>query len=174
MCAEQPIRVATHNLANESLSRYYVTFPDVQPMIINDRVFVPLRGLEGLWQINSVAWDEATSTAILSMFGNGPSHWTASFMPNGDVIQLHLIEGFFLRMIDPDAPRNLDSVVAPHLQFESGSELPGQQWKETSLVAAQIVDGRMMVPLRMFEALGSLSVSWEQTTRTVLITYYLF
>ena len=142
--AYHPIRVAAlSQLAGET--RYYLTFPDVQPMIINDRVFVPLGGLQGISVVGSVEWNADTSTVLFNVLGDHASHYYV-LTPGSNVVQgsVQLLIG------DTDGYERLPDI--------------------TVAVAPQIVDSRTMVPLRLLEDLG-FGVTWEANTRTVLITY---
>ena len=146
--ANQPIRVAALNQLAHGESRYYLTFSDVQPMMINERVFVPLGGLRGISVVGSVEWDADTSTVLF----NTNWHHTSNYYvltPGSNVVRA-----------------SLRYFVGDNEGFESLPDI-------TVAVAPQIVDGRRMVPLRLLEDLG-FGVTWEANARTVLITYELF
>ena len=126
----------------------YIDFYDVQPLIINDRVFVPIRPIieqhQAFWELE---WDADTSTATVV------SHWGGGGIEQGSIsTELIMRPGY------ASVTRRYDH--SGQVTFTATPE-----------VLPQIVDGRFMVPLRTLEyALfaGDVLV-WDDDTRTVYI-----
>ena len=124
----------------------YFELTDVQPEIINGRVFVPIRPISENMSWN-LTWDEDTSTAtIISHRGGGN------------------IE---------HAQTSTELILRPgYASVTRRNNHTGQvTFTATPEVLPQIVDGRFMVPMRTLEyALfeGDVLV-WDENTRTVYI-----
>ena len=150
--ANQPVRVRVVTTdIHDNTQSWYVTFQDVQPMIINDRVFVPLSGLVGLSSIYDVEWNANTSTASLFSAFTGAVLDRFDISPGSTVIRAY---------------RTGHVDVDPNFSFnrEIISNFP-----------PQIVDGRTMVPLRLLEEIAVFdNIFWEANTRTVVIALYVY
>jgi hypothetical protein len=107
-----------------------INFPDQGPVMVNDRVLVPLRGVfEHMG--HRVAWEEATRTAAIR------SENLAVFIsPESDIMVTVIISG--------------DEVIE---EIESRLD-----------VRPQIINGRVMIPIRaVSDALG-VEVGWHNST----------
>ena len=177
---EQPIRVATHNAITGAegqpyaMERRYAIFPDVQPMIINDRVFVPLRGLP---LFDEVRWFPGCTEVNVSPFA------LTVFYPGGSMFAAYIIKpgGYTVTSLASDWTCCFASTLNHALNNTNdlrflllrAGDCPYVRISSSdSIVAPQIIDGRMMVPLRMLESMGMSTVTWDSNTRTALITYF--
>ena len=129
----------------------FIYFPDTQPMIINDRVFVPVRPVveqyPGGWRLT---WDEDTSTATVT------SLWSVIYGDDG-------VSGTIVTEL----------VMRPgHASVTRRNDQTGEVTLTASPeVLPRIVDGRFMVPMRTLEYVlfaGTVLV-WDDETRTVCL-----
>ena len=166
--ANQPIRVATRNLLDgDNAPRQYLTFADVQPQIINDRVFVPLRGVPS-HIVGSLSWFQGDAFI--------PSHVQSVFRAPGDPYNPYNVT-FIQPGNNTVARTSVDPEMWDFWQENpftgSGNPFVNPENQHINVsVAAQIVDGRTMLPVLMFEEIfPGVSVTWEESTRTVIISY---
>lgn len=159
--ASQPIRVAQVSTAfrddGEAIHSYqarsYLTFEHIQPMMIDDRVFVPLRALEQLDVIGRVHWYESAE-----LWGDvRPAFAGVTVQSPWNRYELAIIPGSYS--------------IVEYTHFRYGIALGAGDFFQEVLVAARIVEDRMMVPLRMLQEFPFIeSVEWDGANRTVVIT----
>jgi hypothetical protein len=193
--ASQPIRVRVEVLSGccctpSNHDVRYLTFSDVQPMMINDRVFVPLRALEQLNSIIEVEWFPA-STGIVWQHHTHEELIEYGILGNYARIRVHRDSPSYSSDCRTNNCHGCYAFIVQHDNTRIAVQSPGYEHSteattfndplRTNLlsgispVAAQIVNGRMMIPLRMLEMLhsdtvGSFEMNWESSTRTVVIT----
>lgn len=124
---------------------------DVAPMVVEGRTLVPLKMLEQMGDV-VVDWQEERQTAVV--LTGTPEAVTALAVPAGSSRAYQLTGSL----------AEFDAI---------GVSTDNIDWERVQVISldvpAQIVEGRMMVPLRMIsEALGY-QVMWDSVTDTVLI-----
>ena len=124
---------------------------NVAPVVVEGRALVPLKMLEQMGDV-VVDWQEERQTAVV--LTGTPEVVTALAVPAGS-----------------NRAYQLTGSLA---EFDAiGVSQDNIDWERVQVISldvpAQIVEGRMMVPLRMIsEALGY-QVTWDSVTETVLI-----
>lgn len=124
---------------------------DVAPVVVEGRTLVPLKMLEQMGDV-VVDWQEERQTAVV--LTGTPEAVTALAVPAGSSRAYQLTGSL----------AEFDAI---------GVSTDNIDWERVQIISldvpAQIVEGRMMVPLRMIsEALGY-QVMWDSVTETVLI-----
>lgn len=124
---------------------------DVAPVVVEGRTLVPLKMLEQMGDV-VVDWQEERQTAVV--LTGTPEAVTALAVPTGSSRAYQLTGSL----------AEFDAIGVSHDNID---------WERVQVISldvpAQIVEGRMMVPLRMIsEALGY-QVTWDSVTETVLI-----
>ena len=112
-----------------------VIFPDQQPIIVNNRTLVPVRGVFEMLGY-TVYWSEATRSAML----HRGKEQSITIPSGGTNFTSTRDSGRTVQTITPDVPQ-------------------------------QIINGRMMLPLRAIsEVMDGVSVEWDGRNRAVIIT----
>lgn len=124
---------------------------NVAPVVVEGRALVPLKMLEQMGDV-VVDWQEERQTAVV--LTGTPEAVTALAVPAGSS-RAYQLTGTL-------AEFDAIGVSTDNIDWERVQIIPLD-------VPAQIVEGRMMVPLRVIsEALGY-QVTWDSVTETVLI-----
>ena len=140
---EEAAEVAQYDLTVE-IDGVTVVFPDQQPVIVDGRTLVPVRGVfEGLGF--EVDWDDATQTATLVA-----ERYVYSWM--GELRIMAAVEQTY------------------EINITIGSDVFTVNEEEYELdVYAQLIGGRTMIPFRaVLEAVGHF-VDWDGATNTVVV-----
>lgn len=117
---------------------------EVAPLIIKDRTMVPFRAI-GEALSSTVAWDDASKTVTLTRVNNNLT----------TVVTLVI-----------DNPVSTVELFAPN---EKGETVSVQKFTINMDVAATIVSGRTLVPLRFVSEALTCTVSWDSVDKTVYI-----
>lgn len=160
------------------------------PQMIQDRVFVPVRFVaEALGA--KVEWDKPGNAVVINsqnrdsgaIINSKPQTKEATDMPSPGMINIQTD-----KRLMKDAQRETifdgEIYISPRLLSESMADAgrsvsivvpPGQVICDRVTVnymdVAKIIDGRSYVPLLLFEKAGVLKYSWDNTTKTLTITW---
>lgn len=129
-----------------------ISFPDVQPTIINGRTLIPIRTLTENFG-GEVFWDENSKVVtITKRDANGNIK-----LPDNN---LHLSDITYTVNLKIDSPLIMSYISSPMLDKALSFEM-------NSDVVPIIIDGRTMLPARYVANLLGYEVSWNESTRTV-------
>lgn len=125
---------------------------EVPPVVIDGRTMVPLKMLEQMGDV-VVDWQEMRQTAVV--LTGTPEAVTALAVPAGS-----------------SRAYQLTGTLA---EFDAiGVSTDNIDWERVQIttldVPAQLIEGRMLVPLRMISETLGYQVQWDSVTETVLIT----
>lgn len=134
-------KVVIHRLTVE-VNGKEVSFPDVEPALVDNRTLVPLRGVFEAMGYN-LNWDDSTRTAFMEY------HSVNGYNENFRKVAVKIGEKTFT--VEREGQHKGVTTVTPD-------------------VPQKIVNDRFMLPLRAIAEATGATVGWEQETKTVIIT----